>query len=196
MLLSECFWQLKRYKEDWLRDDLSLFGDVTERIGVESFLTGITYARAYFLLNGRRIRKRDKELIKKRVLKNRKLIYSMAYWLKLLTEENIKGKLREEATVRFWVNMPYAVSHWFIAWKAVKENKTYYLGKSLKELQIKADPHVVRLAQKTISILKARMEKKISPDAGPRGNKVFLRSRTQNKYSGVSNTGNDKKRNS
>ncbi len=200
MLLSECFRQLKRYKEDWLRDDLSVFGDLSERIDTENLLAGLTFARAYFLLNGRRIRKRNKELIKKKVLKNRKLVYSMAYWLKLLSIEGIKGKLREEATIRFWINMPYALSHWFLAWKAVKENKSYYLNKDLKELQNKADPYVIHWARRTLSILKKNSKlkrdskKKIPTDvAFNRGNQVVFGSRIQKNLGGVSHTGNNKK---
>ena len=120
------------YRKECLSDDWTVFGKWLENLNYSritlsfrEYLLGLTLQRLY--LSGlREVRKKNEELLKKRVLKNRELLWKIVYWLKTLRDRGIPPKKVREVTISFWVKTDYCLSHWWIAYRHISQKWDYY----------------------------------------------------------------------
>jgi len=145
------------YKKECLSDDWTVFGKWLETFNrdritpsFKEYLLGLTLQRLY--LSGiKDIRKKNEELLKKRVLKNRELIWKMVYWLKVLRDRGIPPKKVREVTISFWIKTNYCLSHWWIAYRHISQKWDYY-----KNLIPEVPEEFRKRVEKAIQVLERR----------------------------------------
>lgn len=126
-----------RYKKDCLSDDWTVFGEWLEKLnsqritpGFKEYLLGLTLQRLY-LYGVKDIRRKNKQNIKRKVLRKRSLIMEMVFWLRFLKEKKLSPKRIREVTISFWIKTNYCLSHWWIAYQQVSKKWDYYREKEV-----------------------------------------------------------------
>ncbi|GEM_PF-3140466 len=95
------------------------------------FLIGWTLEKLY-AFPGKDFKKGSYERVRKRVLRNKKLKFEMAYFLQSVKSLSLKPKQIKTLTVRFWIKTEYCPAHWWLMFQHISTNWSYYSKKNVE----------------------------------------------------------------
>jgi len=134
---------MKERECECIKDDWTVFSGWLRKLNAErvtpghvEFFVGKTLERLYRCRAGKDLRAGSLERVRRRVLKNRVLMESMAYWLRLLKNLGLSPKERRELTISFWVNTDFCLSHWWLAFNHVLRNQKVYMSDRWEEAEL------------------------------------------------------------